>query len=137
MVTLKLPEDSPVRDLPWIITFGPLSDEEDWEPVVCGPYEHSHALALAEEVVADEELMAVVEPLMGLAAPDEIRQEIIIARTAAQVDADIDLMDEFDELTNGPEPGFDEDVAPRVPGPVPPPAEIRAGMARIARRLAD
>jgi hypothetical protein len=114
-----------------------LSDEEDWEPVVCGPYEHTHALALAEEVVADEELMAVVEPLMGLAAPDDIREEITIARAAAQVDAHGDLMDEFDELDEAPEAGFDEDVAPRVPGPVPTPAEIRAGMARIARRLAD
>jgi len=135
-VTLKLPEASPVRDLPWIITFGPLNDDEDWEPVVCGPYEHSHALALAEEVVADEELMAVVEPLMGLAAPDEIRQEITIARAAAQVEADSDLMDELDELDDAAESGFDEQVAPHEPGPVPPPAEIRAGMARIARRLA-
>jgi len=137
LVTLKLPEDSPVRDLPWIITFGPLSDEEDWEPVVCGPYEHRHALALAEEVVADEELMAVVEPLLGLAAPDEIRQEITISRAAAQVDPVGALLDEFDDLDHGPEPGFDDEVAPHVPGPVPPPAEIRAGMARIARRLAD
>ena len=64
-MTLELAADSPILEMPWIITFGPLSDEEDWEPVVCGPYERPHAIALAEEVVADEELMAVVEPVHG------------------------------------------------------------------------
>ena len=82
-MTLELPEDSPIRDLPWIITFGPLSDDEDWEPVVCGPYERPHALALAEEVVADEELMAVVEPLMAFTGPEEMRGEIAVAKAAA------------------------------------------------------
>ena len=64
LVTLRLPDDSPLHELPWIITFGPLGDDEDWEPVVSGPYERAHALALAQSVVADEELMAVVEPCM-------------------------------------------------------------------------
>src|SRR4029450_7846639 len=59
LVTLDLPADSPVLSLPWIITFGPLSDDEDWEPVVCGPYERAHALSLAETVVADAELIGV------------------------------------------------------------------------------
>jgi hypothetical protein len=145
LVTLKLPETSPVRDLPWIITFGPLTDDEDWEPVVCGPYEHSHALALAEQIVADEDLMAVVEPLMGFAAPDEIRQEITIARATAQVGADEDLLDQFDGLdgldeldglNGGAEESFDDGL-PREPAPLPSPQEIRAGMARIARRFAD
>ncbi len=99
-MTLQLPTDSPIRELPWIITFGPLTEAEDWEPVVCGPYERPHALALAEEVVADEELMAVVEPLLGYAAPDEIRDEIGVARAIAQSDdangggADEDALDE-------------------------------------------
>jgi hypothetical protein len=62
LVTLDLPSDSPVADLPWVITIGSLGDEEDWEPVVCGPYERAHALALAQAVVADEDLLAVVEP---------------------------------------------------------------------------
>jgi len=44
LVTLDLPDDSPVLALPWIITFGPLEDGDEWEPVVCGPYERAHAL---------------------------------------------------------------------------------------------
>src|SRR4051812_28816423 len=36
LVTLDLPNDSPIADLPWVITIGALGDEEDWEPVVCG-----------------------------------------------------------------------------------------------------
>ena len=70
LMTLSLPPDSPVADLPWVITIGALGDEEDWEPVVCGPYERGHALALAQAVVADEELMAVVEPLLPLVDAD-------------------------------------------------------------------
>jgi hypothetical protein len=162
LVTLQLPPDSPIRELPWIITFGPLTEAEDWEPVVCGPYERPHALALAEDIVADEELMAVVEPLLGYAAPDEIRDEIGVARAIAQsADAvgdgvDEDALDEhaLDELApdehevdehplgaapsaperglaGGPGIGLGEDVA------LPPPAEIRAGMARVVRQLAD
>jgi hypothetical protein len=157
LVTLQLPPDSPIRELPWIITFGPLTEAEDWEPVVCGPYERPHALALAEEVVADEELMAVVEPLLGYAAPDEIRDEIGVARAIAQSDeADGDGVDDvaLDERTlvehepdedglgaappmpergiaGGPDIGVAEDV------PLPTPAEIRAGMARVVRQLAD
>ena len=56
--------------LPWIITFGPLDDADEWEPVVCGPYEHAHALALAEEVVADEELMANETQALLMHTPD-------------------------------------------------------------------
>jgi hypothetical protein len=32
LVTLDLPDDSPVLALPWIITFQPMSDDEEWEP---------------------------------------------------------------------------------------------------------
>lgn len=149
-MTLQLPPDSPIRELPWIITFGPLTDDEDWEPVVCGPYERPHALALAEDVVADEQLMAVVEPLLGYAAPDEIRDEIGIARAAQSGDAvggrtDEAAVDEaLDEdglelaqpvpewgLAAGVDSGPAEDI------PMPTPAEIRAGMARVVRQLAD
>ena len=52
LVTLDLPADAPAMSMPWIITFGPLSDDDDWEPVVVGPYERPHALALAEEIRA-------------------------------------------------------------------------------------
>jgi hypothetical protein len=95
LVTLELPADSPAMDLPWIITFGPLDDDDEWEPVVCGPYERPHALALAGAVVADEELMAVVEPLQPHVTVDQIRGDIAAARLAAEAAADED--EEFNE----------------------------------------
>jgi hypothetical protein len=135
LVTLELAPDSPILAMPWIITFGPLSDEEDWEPVVCGPYERPHAIALAEEVVADHELMAVVEPVMGFASVGEIQAEIALAKSVAAElvpdDDDLDLDLEFDEdLEDG------DDADDHVAGPLPSPDEIRAGMARVAHRLA-
>jgi hypothetical protein len=124
LMTLSLPPDSPVADLPWVITIGALGDEEDWEPVVCGPYERGHALALAQAVVADEELMAVVEPLLPLVDADAIRDEIELARAAVDGDP-------------GAEPTDDgADWAERVePGPAPTASEVRAGFARVAARL--
>jgi hypothetical protein len=138
LVTLQLPDDSPALDLPWIITFGPLDDEAEWEPVVCGPYERPHALALAESVVADEELMAVVEPLLPSASADEIRGEIIAAQTAvedeeAQID-DADIYGDYDELADeGPPETVEQEAEPR---PAPTAEELRAGFARIAAMLA-
>ncbi|MGX6606891.1 hypothetical protein ACWKSP_32905 [Micromonosporaceae bacterium Da 78-11] len=125
LVTLDLPAGSPVADLPWVITIGSLGDEEDWEPVVCGPYERAHALALAQAVVADEDLMAVVEPLLPRADAAAIRKEIELARAAAE--ATPEAVGEFDE---------DEYETRRVrPGPAPAAGEVRAGWTRIARRL--
>jgi hypothetical protein len=126
-VTLDLPPDSPVADLPWVITIGSLGDEEDWEPVVCGPYERAHALALAQAVVADEDLLAVVEPLLPRPDAEAIRDEIELARSAAEAPADPD------------DPGFDEEAyeTRRVrPGRAPTESEVREGWARIATRLA-
>jgi hypothetical protein len=123
LVTLDLPIDSPIADLPWVITIGALGDEEDWEPVVCGPYERPHALALAQAVVADEELLAVVEPLLPLTDADAIRDEIELARAA------------WDAPPEDPAPE-DEESAPSVrPGPAPNAAEVKAAFARIAARL--
>jgi hypothetical protein len=124
---LDLPTGSPVADLPWVITIGSLGDEEDWEPVVCGPYERGHALALAQAVVADEELMAVVEPLLPLVGAEAIRDEIELARAATDGEAD-----------RAPDPDVAAEQWERRhvrPGPVPTDAEIRAGFARIAARL--
>jgi hypothetical protein len=141
LVTLDLPAGSPVLALPWIITFGPLSDEEEWEPVVCGPYERPHALALAEEVVADEELMAVVEPLMPHVSVDRIREEIAAAKEAAEDESDADedagLEIEVEEEYVDEQDAYDEDAAvgPDVPVGAPSPEEIRAGFTRIAERL--
>ena len=124
LVTLDLPLGSPVADLPWVITIGSLGDDEEWEPVVCGPYERLHALALAKAVVADEPLMAVVEPLMPRADADAIRAEIALARAAAEAEP---VDESFDE---------DDYEARRVrPDRAPTGDEVRAGWGRIAERL--
>ena len=102
LVTLDLPDDSPMLGLPWIITFGPLGADDEWEPVVCGPYERAHALALAEAVVAEEQLMAVVEPLLPALTPEEIRGEIAAAQIAAEDEAaeidQADLYGDFEDV---------------------------------------
>jgi len=122
-MTLSLPPDSPVADLPWVITIGSPGDEEDWEPVVCGPYERGHALALAQAVVADEDLMAVVEPLLPLIDAEAIRDEIELARAALDQDAGV----------GGAEPDWERDSV--APGPAPTATQVKAGFARIAERL--
>jgi hypothetical protein len=142
LVTLELSADAAQLDLPWIITFGPLNDDEDWEPVVCGPYERPHALALAEHIVADEELMAVVEPLLPATSLDEIRQEIGKAqRLALEEIEEIEDIEEYDSA-DGAVTGYDEnelngESADDHVAPEPPTAdEVRAGFARISARLA-
>ncbi|WP_213014007.1 hypothetical protein, partial [Paractinoplanes toevensis] len=111
----------------WVITIGSLGDEEDWEPIVCGPYERAHALSLAQAVVADEDLMAVVEPLLPRADAESIRDEIELARAGAEAPSDDgDGEDEDDYETR------------RVrPGRAPSEAEVREGWVRIAARLAS
>ena len=149
LVTLDLADDSPVLSLPWIITFGPMDDADDWEPVVCGPYERDHALALAETVIADEELMAVVEPVQPHSSVEDIRDEIATAKLAADEDEDDDYeldpdnqvelsldgedLDDDDDFDDDEELELEE-VEPTAP---PSPAEVRAGFARIAARLAN
>ena len=136
LVTLDLPPGSPVADLPWVITIGSLGDEEDWEPVVCGPYERPHALALAQAVVADEDLMAVVEPLLPLVDAEAIRDEIELARAAADPDTDLAALDEG-PVGDGSEDAEEAWETRHVhPGRAPTEAEVRAGFARIAARLA-
>jgi hypothetical protein len=141
LVTLDLPDDSPVLALPWIITFGPLDDGDDWEPVVCGPYERAHALSIAETVVADEELMAVVEPVLPHSSVDEIRSEIESAKAAAEAedegDDDFDFDDSSDVDVSMESDDDDEEMElPEVEPSTPPsPEEVRAGFARIAARL--
>ncbi len=138
-MTLDLPDDSPMLDLPWIITFGPLGDADEWEPVVCGPYERAPALALAEVMVAEEALMAVVEPLLPAVSAEQIRGEIVAAQAAAEDEAaaqadSAELYGNFDDT-------FDEELAEgerdREAQSAMPPSEaaIRAGFARIAAKL--
>lgn len=140
-MTLDLPDDSPMLGLPWIITFGPLGDAEEWEPVVCGPYERPHAMALAESVVADEQLMAVVEPLLPAVSADEIRGEIASARLAAEEESaaveEADLYGDFEDTVAeelDETPVREEYGEPRTP---PTEEQIRDGFQRIAARLTD
>lgn len=148
LVTLDLPEDSPLQALPWIITFGPVDDSDAWEPVVCGPYERAHALSLAETVVADEDLLAVVEPVNPHASVDAIRAAI--DESIAMADEADEDEDDYDEDSEGEDDegdvvgsldidddGYFDDELPEVePTPPPSPDEIRAGFARIGSRLA-
>lgn len=135
LVTLDLPADAPAMSMPWIITFGPLSDDEDWEPVVVGPYERQHALALAEEVVADEDLMAVVEPLVPHTSVDDIRADIVAAMAMGGEEQDVDEDTDLDDEDDGDEDeaSAEDDAHERTAPPTP--EEIRAGFARIAARL--
>jgi hypothetical protein len=137
LVTLDLPADAPALTLPWIITFGPMDDTEEWEPVVCGPYERAHALALAESVVADQDLMAVVEPVQPHVTVDQIRGDIAAARLAAE-NEDVETAALDAELASYEEDlsAFDE-AGDEVHEPSPPPSidEVRAGFARIAAKL--
>lgn len=130
-MTLDLPDDSPVLGMPWIITFAPEEEaEEFWDPVVCGPYERAHALALAEAVVADEDLTAVVEPLQPAVTVDQIRGEIAASRLAAEEAEDDETEDDDEHDHDHDHEG--EMVEPSTP---PTPEEIRAGFARIAEQL--
>jgi hypothetical protein len=123
LVTLHLPPGSPLTGTPWVITIGSLGDREDWDPVVCGPYERDHAVALARAVVADDDLMAVVEPMLPLDGVDAIRKEIEAVRAAAEDDS---------------VPGDELLAEPAGTGPppeTPEPAEVHDGWRRIAARL--
>ena len=130
-MTLDLPDDSPALSQPWIITFGPADDEENWEPVVCGPYERAHALALAEAVLADEEVMAVVEPLQPALTVDQIRGEIAASRLNSDEAEDDETEGDDDHDHDHEDEG--EIVTPSAP---PAPEEIKAAFVRIAQQLA-
>ena len=135
LVTLDLAADAPQHNLPWIITFGPLDEDEDWEPVVCGPYERPHAMAIAQHLIADADLMAVVEPLLPATSVPEIRAEIskaqrnaleaISEETDDTVDTDLEFEFDDEEGDEGEHEVADE----------PTPDDIRAGFARISARL--
>jgi hypothetical protein len=132
LMTLELPADSPLLDLPWIVTIGPLSDPQEWQAIVLGPYERAHALALAEEIVADEDMGAVVEPITPHTSVEAIREEIALARVAAReaVGEEEDDDSDSDYLAGAQED--EEDEEHHAP---PTEEEVRAGVARVAARL--
>ncbi|WP_026209191.1 hypothetical protein [Catelliglobosispora koreensis] len=137
LVTMELAADAPQHDLPWIITFGPLDEDEDWEPVVCGPYERPHALALAQHVVADADLMAVVEPLLPATSVDQIKEQIGTAQREAAEEAALESDDALDtdydwEDHEGHDHDHDDDHGPAH---APSAEEIKAAFARISARL--
>jgi len=138
LVTVELAEDAPERDLPWIITFGPLDDEGAWDPVVCGPYERLHALALAQEVVADDELMAVVEPMQPKVSVADIRAEIKAAQELGLSEPSEFYDDPFDDLEADEDDDEDDEPHGLEHGhAAAPPSEdeVRGGFARIFQRL--
>lgn len=137
-MTMELADDAPQHNLPWIITFGPFDDDEDWEPVVCGPYERPHAIALAQNLIADTDLIAVVEPLLPATSLDEIRAQIAKSQQdaadleAAEQDDNLDSDYDFDEEDFEEEHDHDhnhEEVE------TPSAADIKAAFARISSRL--
>lgn len=133
LVTVELAEDSPQHDLPWIITFAPLDGDDDWEPVVCGPYERAHALGLAQHLVADSDVMAVVEPILPATSLDEIRAEIDLAQSNALAAAAEENDDSLDSDVDLDAATAEHEA--HVVADEPSPDEIRAGFARISVRL--
>jgi hypothetical protein len=140
-MTMELADDAPQHNLPWIITLGPFEEDEDWDPVVCGPYERAHALALAQALIADSDLIAVVEPVLPATSLDEIRAEVAKSQlnateSAAARQDDLDSDDEFEEDEFDDE--YDEEHTHDDDddyGEAPSPQEIRAGFRRISARL--
>jgi hypothetical protein len=86
-------------------------------------------MALAESIVADEELMAVVEPLQPHVSVNQIRGDIDAARLAAEVDNELDF------AGDGYLPSDHEETRLAEPMPPPSPEQIRAGFAHLAARL--
>lgn len=142
-MTFEFPEGAPQNDQPWIITFGPRDSSEDWEPVVCGPYERAHALALAQNLLSDTDIMGVVEPLLPATTLDEIRAQIVLSMqysAASGHEEDDDELDSDGELNgiaedHAEDHADDDDDEDHSIAQEPTPDEIRAGFARISERL--
>ena len=138
LVTVNPPVGSAVLDLPWIITFGPLGDDEDWEPVLCGPYERAHALAMARAVVVEDDLMAVVEPVAPRLSVERIREDIVAARaSAAGGDAAGTSAVHGDPTAQGDLTGMHMALDEPLPEGVPAVEQVRSGLARIAELLSQ
>jgi len=95
IVTLELADDAPQHNLPWIITFGPLDDDEDWEPVVCGPYERPHALAIAHNMTEDTAFLPATR-LLELYRKKELSPVAVMIERDDDIPPLGDLLQELD-----------------------------------------
>ncbi|SDH37646.1 hypothetical protein SAMN05216553_12098 [Lentzea fradiae] len=117
-------EDRFPNQFAWTVTFEP-SDEEEWEPFVCGPYEYQDAIALAEAVAwADDDIpvVAVVKSVLPVLSPEEVAATIGKLRELEDEDDDEDEDDE----------GLEEDASETE---LPSPEEFREGVERIYQRV--
>ena len=96
-------------------------------------------------MVADQDLMAVVEPVQPYATVDQIRSDVAASRAAAELErteAGASVVTTGEGVGSGAEYGgaeYDPNGRAQVqiePTPAPTPEEIKAGFARIAARLA-
>jgi hypothetical protein len=94
-------------------------------------------------VVADEDLLAVVEPVNPHASVDAIRgaieESIAMADEADEEEDDDEDEDEGDvvgSLDAEDEDDYTDELPEVEPSPPPSPDEVRAGFARIGSRLA-
>jgi hypothetical protein len=135
LMTLDLPPDSPLLELPWILTIAPASEDADWDPIVFGPYEREHALALGAEVVDGLDLVAVVEPIFPHVSAEAIAEEIAVAQAAAVEHAGEEDDDDTDSDVEDDEDDEDEDHDHEHIDGTPSAEDVRAGIARVAARL--
>lgn len=141
VVSVVPEEDSPFITLPWVVTFKP-ADGDDWDAVTCGPYQREHAEALAEAVALelDDDVLAVVEPLLPALDPESIHEAIEQNRELAAAAADLaeddddEDLDDDEELVDEDED--DDEAIEEVEFEVPTPEEIRAGIESVSRELA-
>lgn len=143
VVSVVPEEDSPFITLPWVVTFKPADDEDDWDPVTCGPYQREHAEALAEAVALelDDDVLAVVEPLLPALNAESILDAIEQNRELAAAAADLAEDDETDltaedDVEEDPEENLeDADEEEEIEFEVPTAAEIRTGIENVSREL--
>jgi hypothetical protein len=126
VATFEPEDDSPVRELPWGVTFRPSGDEGEWDSFTCGPYRREHAVQLAETVALEVDgVYALVEPLFPALDADTVTAAIQERREEA---AESDGEDFEDEIVDGDSAEIEET-------PFPSHGEVRAGMEGVMRKL--
>ncbi|MDQ3404263.1 MAG: hypothetical protein M3548_12835 [Actinomycetota bacterium] len=132
VISFQPDEDSPANQLPWLVTFQPsddLDEGEDWDSFSCGPYPREHAEALAEAVAVETEgITAIVEPINPVL--DVQGALALIAKS--REDAALEI---GDETADSDDDGADDEDAEESDLVLPEPAEVRAGIESVTRRL--